>query len=73
MMEKWQYRLAQWCIKDLAGWYHAFGLAAARNHEYETAAEYFFTAWDLNPKHTEAANCYWLAKERCDAKKATAE
>ncbi len=68
MKKKWHYRLAQWCIQDLADWYFVYGIVAARSNKYESAAESFFTAWDLNPDHKDAGSYYWHAKGLCDAK-----
>jgi len=73
MMEKWYYRLAQWCIKDIADWYYVHGFFAASKQEYESAAESFFLAFNLNPDHPEAAKYYWRAKEMCNGKMAPSE
>jgi hypothetical protein len=59
------YRLGQWCIRDLAGWYYAFAQADWDHNDFRAAARRFHRAWDLCPDNEEAAYWYWQAKEKC--------
>jgi tetratricopeptide (TPR) repeat protein len=60
---RWSYKLGRWSLKEIAGWYYAFGNLYWREKKYSTAAAYFFKAWDLDPEHNEAAYWYWRAKD----------
>jgi len=66
MMKRWHYKLGNWCIKDLAGWYFAFGLAAARNKKYRSASDRFYTTWLLDPENQDALDFYWSSKEKAE-------
>lgn len=63
MTERWIYRLGDWCMKEMAGWYYAFGNVDWRFGRYSDAASRFFKAWDLDPQHEDAAYWYWRAKK----------
>lgn len=62
---KWSYRLGQWCIRDLAGWYYTFAMTDWRKNDFKAAARRFYSAWDLCPDDEEAAYWYWQAREKC--------
>lgn len=64
MTRRWYYRAGQWCIKDLADWYFAFGLAAAQKKRYRVAADRFYNAWHLNPNIENVADYYLSAKRK---------
>jgi transposase len=62
MTRHWYYKMARFLIKDLAGWYFAFGLSAAHYGRYQRAAKRFYAAWHLMPEMKEAAKYYWRAR-----------
>jgi hypothetical protein len=66
MTRNWSYRLGQKCLKELAFWHYAFGAADWNHRKYSSAADQFYTAWDLDRSHTEAAYWYQRAREKCD-------
>ena len=66
MMTRWSYRLGEWCLKDLAGWYYAFGAADWRSKKFAKAADKFYLAWDLDPLHEDYNYWYWRAREISD-------
>jgi len=63
MTKAWSYRLGHWCIREIAGWYYAFGNVDWRNGKYAAASDSFFKAWDLDPQHKNAAHWYLRAKK----------
>lgn len=62
MTRHWYYKMGRFLMKDIAGWYFAFGLAAANYGRYQRAARRFYAAWHLVPEMEEAAECYWRAR-----------
>jgi len=67
MMGHWYYRLGQWGLKDLAGWYYIFGCLDWKEKKYEKAAERFYTSFHLDRNREDALNWYWRAKEQANA------
>jgi len=67
MTKRWHYRLGRWFIKELAGWYFAFGLVDARKGRYRSAADRFYTTWSLHPEHRNAADYYWSTKNMAES------
>lgn len=62
---RWQYKLGQRCLKEIAIWHYTFGILDWREKKYRSAAEHFYDAWNLNPENKEAGYWYWRAKEMC--------
>ena len=62
MTRHWYYKLGRFIIKEIAGWYFAFGLAAATYDRYQRAARRFYAAWHLDPEMEQAAEYYWRAR-----------
>jgi hypothetical protein len=62
MTRHWYYKMGRFLLKEIAGWYFAFGLAAAKYERYQRAAKRFYAAWHLVPEMEEAAEYYWLAR-----------
>jgi hypothetical protein len=62
MTRHWYYKMGRFLIKEIAGWYYAFGLAAVNYDRYQRAARRFYAAWHLDPDMKEAAECYWWAR-----------
>jgi hypothetical protein len=62
MTRHWYYKMGRFLIKEIAGWYYAFGLAAANYDRYQRAARRFYAAWCLDPEMKEAAEYYWWAR-----------
>ena len=62
MTRHWYYKMGRSITKEIAGWYFAFGLAAARYDHYQRAARRFYAAWHLVPEMEEAAEYYWRAR-----------
>jgi len=56
------YKMGRFLIKEIAGWYYAFGLAAVTHERYRRAARRFYAARCLDPEMKEAAECYWWAR-----------
>ncbi len=62
MTRHWYYKMGRFLIKEIAGWYFAFGLAAANYDRYQRAARRFYAAWHLDPEMEKAAEYYWRAR-----------
>jgi hypothetical protein len=62
MTRRWYYKMGRYLIKEIAGWYFAFGLAAANYDRYPRAAKRFYAAWCLDPEMKEAAKYYWQVR-----------
>jgi len=67
MMEHWYYRLGQWALRDLAGWYFVFGSLDWKGKNYKKAAERFYTSFHLDRNREDAFNWYRRAKEQGNA------
>jgi hypothetical protein len=67
MMKRWHYRLGMWALRDLAGWYYAFGCADWKDKNFKKASERFETAFHLDRNHTDALYWYWRAKDERNA------
>ncbi|MDQ3803228.1 MAG: hypothetical protein M3416_05170, partial [Acidobacteriota bacterium] len=63
VVRQWRYRLGRFWLKEIAGWYYAFGNVEWREKNYQAAVRYFLNAWHLDPEHELAGYWYWRAKE----------
>jgi len=63
MMIRWYHRLGMWALRDLSGWYYAFGCDDWKSKSFKKAAENFYTSFHLDRNREEALYWYWRAKE----------
>ena len=68
MTKYWYYKMGRFLIKDIAGWYYAFGLAAAKYERYQRDARRYYAAWCLDPEIKEVAQYYWWARRTYEMK-----
>jgi hypothetical protein len=64
LKRNWKYRLGFWWIKEIAFWHYVQGMLDDRRKKYKSAAEHFYTAWNLDPKLGNVASYYWSTKEK---------
>lgn len=63
MQSRWYYRLGMWGLKDLAGWFHIFGMIDWEKKRYDAAAAYWKKVIQLNPDSEESVYWYYRAKK----------